>query len=77
MIMAIDPPLLTLPIPKLRLIRGDGNCYYRAVILAYLELVILEGEEVLEKLIHKWRHRDEDMELASSTMNKLYLGFAA
>ena len=29
--------------PWVRRIRGDGNCYYRAVYMAYLEFIILRA----------------------------------
>ena len=33
--------------PKMRKIRGDGNCYYRAVGCQYLERIIMKGSEYL------------------------------
>ncbi len=31
----------------LRVIRGDGNCFYRAVMYEYVELLILHGEDCI------------------------------
>ena len=55
---------LHLHFPRMRLIRGDGNCYYRAIILGYLELVISEGH--LHKFIQKLRHGDQNFFTLSS-----------
>ncbi len=39
---------------SLRRIRGDGNCYYRAVYYGYFELVIKKGEGALKALLDLW-----------------------
>ncbi|MDR3549358.1 MAG: protein kinase [Candidatus Pacebacteria bacterium] len=36
----------------LRNVRGDGNCYYRAVIYGYMERLIFKGPAALEEFIH-------------------------
>ena len=35
----------------IRQVRGDGNCFYRAIGYGYLELVILHGRDAIQDLI--------------------------
>ena len=44
--------------PKVRVIERDGNSFYRAVMLSYLEQVIYEGELALEELIAIISHEE-------------------
>ena len=38
-------------IKAIRKIRGDGNCYFRAVYYGYFEIVINKGIEAIEALL--------------------------
>ncbi len=40
--------------PFYRQVRGDGNCFYRAFIYAYLELVIVKGRLALAAFIEEY-----------------------
>ncbi len=42
-------------IKTVRRIRGDGNCYYRAVYYAYFELIINKGKPYLRELIELYK----------------------
>eukprot|EP00831_Metopus_contortus_P039774 TRINITY_DN31152_c0_g2_i1.p1 TRINITY_DN31152_c0_g2~~TRINITY_DN31152_c0_g2_i1.p1 ORF type:complete len:375 (-),score=71.12 TRINITY_DN31152_c0_g2_i1:19-1143(-) len=37
--------------PRISKVRGDGNCYYRAVMYQYLSLVIIGGEKTIQAFI--------------------------
>jgi len=41
--------------PYYRQVRGDGNCFYRAFIYAYLELLVLKGSKSLAAFIDEYR----------------------